>query len=256
MLKNNSIAILDTSSAFISIPSNIHETLVSNWQKQLVNPDLLSCIAGICILQGHCSNFSPILLDIEFRLENKLFRMSPKTYLLDGGVLDIEPKNQCVIGIQSIQKNPTGTEVSDVYILGDVFIRSFYTSLDFEKEVVSLAQNRNLRKHTGISEAKVTLDDKIKSEDDDLIERIDNLEQETFEVVDVFLDVFSLSLSVFRGFHDNGASFEKEIIRINERYAISEWVSVETISLVYEEKDAFMAENDYSKGLTLFKHYL
>ena len=89
--------------------------------------------------------FEHVLLDIEFRIGDKLFRMSPAAYLIDGDTLNLEPKSQCIVGIQSIQHSPPGFEVSDVYILGDVFIRSFYLSLDFDSDVISLSQNRNLR---------------------------------------------------------------------------------------------------------------
>lgn len=64
--------------------------------------------------------------------------MSPVSYLLDGKTLALEPLNSCLIGIQAIENSPPGFELNDVYILGDVFIRSFYTSLDFETEVISL----------------------------------------------------------------------------------------------------------------------
>jgi hypothetical protein len=102
-----------------------------------------------------------------------------------------------VIGFQSVPHSPPGFSVSDVYILGAPFLRSFSLSLDYATSTISLAQSTHFNHHTNITDAKISLDDKIKDEDDDLIERIETLEKEVFEIEEVVDDLFELGKAAF-----------------------------------------------------------
>ena len=78
-----------------------------------------------------------------------------------------------------------------------MFIRSFYLSLDFDSEVISLSQNRNLREHSSISDAKVSLVDYIEEEDDDLIEKIDEFAYEIEKDSNILVDILKFLSSIW-----------------------------------------------------------
>lgn len=61
--------------------------------------------------------------------------MAPETYLLKGEALDGSLENICYIAIESL---PVVLESVPMVLLGDVFIRNFYSVFDIESQVVQL----------------------------------------------------------------------------------------------------------------------
>ena len=81
-----------------------------------------------------CSALAPKLGDVQVRIDDVIYNMPPESYLLPeiNGV-------ECLIGIFPIE------DESGLYILGDNFIREFYSVFDYENNQVKLALHANAR---------------------------------------------------------------------------------------------------------------
>lgn len=66
----------------------------------------------------HCHEVAPYLKDLVIQIDNQNYTIPPSGYLLDH-----MSGTRCGIAISSIDYN--------LYILGDTFMRNFYTSFDF-----------------------------------------------------------------------------------------------------------------------------
>ena len=66
---------------------------------------------------------------------SKSFKMSPETYLIDGEHVDDDLKGYCLLGFQPL---PEILADINMILLGDVFIRSFYSVFDIDQQLVSL----------------------------------------------------------------------------------------------------------------------
>ena len=78
----------------------------------------------------HCHEVAPYLKDLVIQIDNQNYTIPPSGYLLDH-----MSGTRCGIAISSIDYN--------LYILGDTFMRNFYTSFDFSTLQVQLASTAN-----------------------------------------------------------------------------------------------------------------
>ena len=92
-----------------------------------------------CWSNEPCSNFSSELSELTFRLSNMSYSIPPAGYLLDN-----YGPHACAIAVSYI------SDTYNMYILGDPFIRSFYTAFDYETNQVMLAVNVNAPNGTSI----------------------------------------------------------------------------------------------------------
>jgi len=118
--KNNSCrAIADTGTSLIAGPYN--DIVYLN--------ERLGCIVfnGECIFTS--CNLTANLPNIEIVVSNKVFNLTPQQYILNDGGL-------CISGFVGLQLPP---QIGPLYILGDVFIRNYYTQFDFANKRVGFA---------------------------------------------------------------------------------------------------------------------
>lgn len=93
-----------------------------------------------------------MLSNITIVIGGKKFEMSPRTYLLNGEDLNPNYQNTCFIGIMPLPDVLSGYPFQ-LYILGDVFIRSFYSVFDYDYNEVSLGINKNSKNLVDINDA-------------------------------------------------------------------------------------------------------
>jgi len=116
-------AICDTGTSLIAGPS----TTINALNKQL----------GAIILNGEgifpSCNATASLPNVQIVISGQTFVLTPKQYVLE--VTDAG-KSTCISGFVGIQLPPN---IDDLYILGDVFIRAFYTEFDYGNKRVGWA---------------------------------------------------------------------------------------------------------------------
>ena len=85
------------------------------------NPKIL-CSTEICYSKESCQSLATSLKDLIFSFDNKVFYNVPASeYLIHGN--DVDMPEFCVIGIK-------GEKNSDKIVLGQIFLKSFYTIFD------------------------------------------------------------------------------------------------------------------------------
>ncbi len=93
------------------------------WKK--VDPSVY-CTDEFCYYVGNCTDIAPKLLPLKFKFaDNFLYTIPPLEYLIDGEALEI--LGYCIFGV-------SGAFSYNTYVLGDVFLRSFYSVFDFENQ--------------------------------------------------------------------------------------------------------------------------
>jgi hypothetical protein len=124
---------MDTGTSLIAMPNSEFYALAKKWQKDYSG---VLCSTEICYTEGSCSLLAPRLKPLRFRFEGeKFFTLPPKEYLIHGE--DMEVPGYCVFGIQG------GIDSSlNMFIFGDVFLRSYYSIYDFEGKRVGLALHK------------------------------------------------------------------------------------------------------------------
>lgn len=80
----------------------------------------------------------------------KLFDLMPDAYLMNGVDLNPQYKDTCIFGVMPLPKVVNGI---DMFLLGDVFLRNFFSVYDFDNQELSLAINKHSEKYAGIREA-------------------------------------------------------------------------------------------------------
>eukprot|EP01091_Cochliopodium_minus_P016508 TRINITY_DN620_c0_g1_i1.p1 TRINITY_DN620_c0_g1~~TRINITY_DN620_c0_g1_i1.p1 ORF type:complete len:404 (-),score=109.29 TRINITY_DN620_c0_g1_i1:54-1232(-) len=113
-------AIADTGTSLIAGPAN--------------NILQLNMKLGCIIINGECiftdCKYTTNLPDVQIVVANTVFTLSPTQYVLnDNGT--------CISGFVGLNLPP---EVGPLYILGDVFIRQYYTQFDFGNKRVGFAK--------------------------------------------------------------------------------------------------------------------
>lgn len=66
--------------------------------------------------------------NLTFQINDVLFDIMPRGYLINASDLSPEFKNQCVFGII---KTPDVVGGTKMFLLGDVFLRNFYSVFDY-----------------------------------------------------------------------------------------------------------------------------
>ena len=85
-----------------------------------------------CFSNQPCSNFSSELSSITFKLSNTNYVIQPDGYLLSNTM-----GHTCVIAISYV------SDSQNMYILGDTFIRNFYTVFDYQTNKVKFGISSN-----------------------------------------------------------------------------------------------------------------
>lgn len=135
----------------MGVPETYFEMLKRRWDTQLngTYSNSVKCTNDICITRKSCQTIKPLLSNITFRIGDKIFELTPASYLLNGTDLNTEDwaKNTCIIGVMPFPSQIVGV---DMFLLGDIFLKNFYSVYDFDEWAISFAVNRHAENVVGI----------------------------------------------------------------------------------------------------------
>lgn len=110
---------------------------------------LLDCSMGLCIGGRSCEFIEPLLSNLTIKIDDTYFDISPHSYLINATDLgsELEFHDKCIFGII-----PLPEIVGDalMFLLGDVFLRSFYSVFDYDNQQVHLAVNEHAKEYVAI----------------------------------------------------------------------------------------------------------
>ena len=84
---------------------------------------------GLCIGGRKCSYFEKLLSNLTIVIEDIDFNLKPRGYLLNGEDLDAEFTDTCIFGVMPL---PLIVGQMKMFLLGDTFLRSYYSVFDFD----------------------------------------------------------------------------------------------------------------------------
>ena len=130
-IKNGgAFAVIDTGTSIMGVPEKYHSMLCRRWTKQVnsVYDGAVACQGGLCISMKSCATIMPLLSNLTLRMGGKLFDLMPEAYTFNGADLTPEYKDTCIFGLMPLPGMVGGI---DMFLLGDVFLRNFYSVYDF-----------------------------------------------------------------------------------------------------------------------------
>jgi len=117
-------AIIDTGSSQLSIPPDVFEKIRGEWNKALPNLDCTSD-ATFCHVPESCDAVAPKIKPVGFQMSDYVFEINPDQYLYRAN------ENKCFFVIHKCRlpgKN------KDLFLVGDAFLRHFYSVYDFDQD--------------------------------------------------------------------------------------------------------------------------
>jgi len=133
-------AIIDTGSSQLSIPPDVFEKIRLEWQQALPNLDC-STDKTFCHVKDSCENIAPKLKPVGFQMSDYVFEINPEQYLYKSS------HKKCYFVVHKCRlpgKN------KNLFLIGDAFLKHFYSVYDFDRDTVSLGINKH-------SEGKVSM---------------------------------------------------------------------------------------------------
>ena len=111
----------------LTVPVDDFNDLAARWKKDIRGDDF-NCFDGLCLGDRECTFYAQQLSNLSFTIEDQVLSLSPQAYLIDGIDLDPDFENTCIFGVLPM---PQVVTEQQMYLLGDVFLRSFYSVYDF-----------------------------------------------------------------------------------------------------------------------------
>jgi len=124
-------AIIDTGSSQLSIPPDVFDKIQAEWSKALPNLDCTSDKTFCHIAEG-CDSVATKIKPVGFQMSDYVFEINPAQYLYKAN------ENKCYFVIHKCRlpgKN------KDLFLIGDAFLRHFYSVYDFDQDQISLGIN-------------------------------------------------------------------------------------------------------------------
>lgn len=135
------IALIDSASVGIMLPQFVWDGILITMQHTALKGKKGYRVTKELNDQGHqeiripghkCSEIYDELKPIEFKLENTTIAIQPRgyTYQID------QDQDYCQVGLHPIKGD------TNEYRLGNIFLRNFYTALDFDKDLIMIGVNK------------------------------------------------------------------------------------------------------------------
>ncbi|CDW76633.1 eukaryotic aspartyl protease family protein [Stylonychia lemnae] len=127
------LSILDSAQPYIIMPNKTFQVFLGMIKKIDEN---VKCLDEICKIHRPCESFAKRLDPIRLQLDDfNMFGIPAQEYLIQ----DRENSSQCILGLTTNQY----VTQQNTFILGHVFMRLFYTVLDFENNKIGLGLHLN-----------------------------------------------------------------------------------------------------------------
>jgi len=125
---------MDTGTSLIAMPNAEFASLAAMWKRDFHS---VICSSELCYFKGSCSSNAHKLSPLKFKFDGeKYFTLPALEYLIQLKEEKDLPE-YCIFGVQG------GIDASlNLYIFGDVFLRSYYSIYDFENYKVGLALHK------------------------------------------------------------------------------------------------------------------
>ena len=129
------IGFIDSGNATIQVPQKVYRMILHEMRKNeisVISSELDQ--QHQLIARKSCHALAKVLKPISFKLQNTAMTITPQGYLynLQGSEKD------CFIGISEIP------DKSNQYRLGTIFLRNFYTALDYDENLIIMGVNKNI----------------------------------------------------------------------------------------------------------------
>jgi saccharopepsin len=124
-------AIIDTGSSQLSIPPDVFEKIRTEWAQALPNLDCTSD-KTFCHVKDSCENIAQKLKPVGFQMSDYVFEINPEQYLYKSS------HKKCYFVVHKCRlpgKN------KNLFLIGDAFLKHFYSVYDFDQDTVSLGIN-------------------------------------------------------------------------------------------------------------------
>jgi hypothetical protein len=121
-------AIIDTGSSQLSIPPDVFEKIRQEWASSLPNLDCTSD-KTFCHVKDSCENVAPKLQPVGFQMSDYVFEINPEQYLYKSS------HKKCYFVVHKCRlpgKN------KNLFLIGDAFLKHFYSVYDFDRDTLSL----------------------------------------------------------------------------------------------------------------------
>jgi len=150
---DQAVGVVDTGTSMMAMPTPYYERLVQAWQAQIDDPALLDCSMGLCIGGQSCEKLEGKLSNLTMQIGDLYFDMMPNGFLINATDLGAEPafENKCIFGVIPL---PDVVADARMFLLGDVFLRNFYSVFDYDEQEVYLAINSHAKDRVGISHTR------------------------------------------------------------------------------------------------------
>lgn len=125
-------AMIDTGSSQLAVPPQVFNQLMAKWKEDVPNIECKSKHT-FCHVMDSCTNVVKKVKPIAFQLSDYIFQMNAEEYLQEAR------HNACFFVIHKTDLNES--EESNLYLIGDLFLKHFYSVYDFDKDEVSLGIN-------------------------------------------------------------------------------------------------------------------
>lgn len=116
----------------MSLPPKVFSGLQQKWQEAVPNLDCKSD-ENFCTTDKLCKDIIPDLQPVGIQLSGQVFELLPAQYLFQA-----DNNGKCFFVISECKL--TGKN-KDIYIMGDAFLKHFYSSFDFDSNSISLGVN-------------------------------------------------------------------------------------------------------------------
>lgn len=146
---DEAIGVIDTGTSMMAIPEDLHSALSNRWARSIGSKAQFACQQGLCLGGAQCSFFEDILGNLTLVIDDNAFNIMPRGYLLNGIDLDPQLADMCIFGVMPL---PSMVGSMQMFLLGDVFLRNFYSVYDLTEQKVSLALNLHAKDYAGIGE--------------------------------------------------------------------------------------------------------
>ena len=125
------VALIDTGTSFIGVPAQLYTAFAQRISS--ARPD---CIQhGITQILTCSSTATHSLPTLAFTLSaSHTYTLTPADYLTEH-----------TVGIMPLHSSMGGQQSVELFILGDTFLRTFYTAFDMDRAAVGIANGKNVR---------------------------------------------------------------------------------------------------------------